>query len=260
MHHLFLDESGNHSLTAFEPAYPVFVLGGVIIADADLEAVDEAVRAFKRDALGDECVALHTADISRNRRGFETLADGARRSRFHRELNELMRSLPFAVVACAIDKPALVRRYGGLAVDPYSLSLGIIVERFCFALGEAEETGQTTAGSRSRGLDRNLVMAWAGPAPDSSGYPKRKAGDLYAVPDHDQCRRVPAGWQSVDATVAWLQGTFRHSRSPDCHSARRPRALLPSIQVHGRAIRGLHRSNGDLSCDASCLRPSKDKR
>ncbi len=99
MHHLFLDESGNHSLTAFEPAYPVFVLGGVIIADADLKAVDEAVRAFKRDALGDECVVLHTADIARNRRGFEMLADGAQRSRFHRELNELMRSLPFAVVA-----------------------------------------------------------------------------------------------------------------------------------------------------------------
>ena len=160
MHHLFLDESGNHSLTAFEPAYPVFVLGGVIIADADLKAVDEAVRAFKRDALGDECVVLHTADISRNRRGFEMLADGARRSRFHRELNELMRSLPFAVVACAIDKPALVRRYGDLAVDPYSLSLGIIVERFCFALGEAEETGQITAESRSRRLDHDLVIAW----------------------------------------------------------------------------------------------------
>ena len=33
----------------------------------------------------------------------------------------------------------------------------------------------------------------------------------------------------------------------DCHSARGPRALLPSIQVHRRAIHGLHRSNGDLS-------------
>ena len=35
MHHLFLVECGNHSLSPFEPAYPVFVLGGVFIQEAD---------------------------------------------------------------------------------------------------------------------------------------------------------------------------------------------------------------------------------
>jgi hypothetical protein len=160
MHHLFLDESGNHSLTAFEPAYPVFVLGGVIIADADLHSVDEAVRAFKRDSFGDDNIVLHTADIARNRRGFEPLANGPRRVRFNNQLNALLRSLPLVVVACAIDKPALIDRYGDLAVDPYSLCLGIIAERFCFALGEAGATGDITAESRSRRLDRELVIAW----------------------------------------------------------------------------------------------------
>jgi hypothetical protein len=159
MHHLFLDESGNHSLNAFESSYPVFVLGGVIVADDDLHEVEEAVRAFKLRMLGDPGVILHTADIARNRRGFEGLAEPEVRTRFHAALDGLLRQLPISVVACAIDKPALTAEYGRLAIDPYGLSLGIVVERFCFALGGGG-TGRITAESRNRRLDRELRNAW----------------------------------------------------------------------------------------------------
>jgi hypothetical protein len=159
MHHLFLDESGNHSLSAFEPTYPVFVLGGVLIREVDLPAVNAAVRAFKQDMLGDEGVVLHTADIARNRRGFERLADSVARRRFYAQLNSLIEALHFSVVACAIDKPRLVDRYGALAVDPYAVSLGIVVERFCFALG-ASQQGRIVVESRNPRLDRELRTAW----------------------------------------------------------------------------------------------------
>ena len=139
MDHLFLDESGNHSLNAYEPSYPVFVLGGVLIHEIDLETVTASVRAFKQDSLGDDRVVLHTADIARNRRGFEQLTDPDVRRHFYSGLNCLMAALPFSVIACAIDKPRLVEHYGALAVDPYALSLGIVVERFCFALGAAHQ-------------------------------------------------------------------------------------------------------------------------
>ncbi len=33
MHHLFLDESGDHSLTHIDCGYPVFVLGGILVED-----------------------------------------------------------------------------------------------------------------------------------------------------------------------------------------------------------------------------------
>ena len=159
MHQLFLDESGNHSLSAFEPTYPVFVLGGVIIHEADLQVVNASVRAFKQDTLGDDSVVLHTADIARNRRGFERLADSTVRCRFYSGLNSLMTALHFTVIACAIDKPRLVERYGSLAVDPYALSLGIVVERFCFALG-ARRQGRIVVECRNPRLDRELRTAW----------------------------------------------------------------------------------------------------
>jgi hypothetical protein len=72
----------------------------------------------------------------------------------------LFRSLPVTVIACVIHKPALRDRYGALAVDPYSLSLGVVVERFCFALGEAGETGCIVAESRNGRIDRELTIAW----------------------------------------------------------------------------------------------------
>jgi hypothetical protein len=137
----------------------VFVLGGVIIREVDLPAVNASVHAFKRDALGDDRIVLHTADIARNRRGFERLADAAVRHRFYARLNSLMEVLDFSVVACAIDKPRLVDRYGALAVDPYALSLGIVIERFCFALG-ASQQGRIVVECRNPRLDRELRTAW----------------------------------------------------------------------------------------------------
>ena len=67
MHYLFLDESGDHSLTRIDPGYPVFVLGGIIVAgDEALRKLEKSVAAFKRDLFRNPDLVLHTADITRN--------------------------------------------------------------------------------------------------------------------------------------------------------------------------------------------------
>ena len=81
---LFLDESGDHNLTVIDPNYPLFVLGGVIVdkdyADGPLaETFDD----FKRRMFGRTDLVLHTADIVRNRNGFEKLEDVQFRSQFY---------------------------------------------------------------------------------------------------------------------------------------------------------------------------------
>jgi len=58
-------------------------------------------------------------------------------------------SLGIKVVACAIGKDAHVARYGALAVDPYVLSLGVLVERFCFEIGRSSECGTITVERRA---------------------------------------------------------------------------------------------------------------
>lgn len=157
---LFLDESGDHSLTKIDPQYPVFVLGGVIMdKDYAKGEATERVRNFKQRMLGSEEAVLHTADITRNKNGFERMKESAFREGFLRELNALMDGLEYKVVACAVRKTEHLAKYDVSALDPYFLSLEVLVERFCFEIGPHGK-GWIIAESRNPTLDNQLEVAW----------------------------------------------------------------------------------------------------
>lgn len=158
---LFLDESGDHNLRVIDPQYPLFVLGGVILDKdyAEGELV-QRMNAFKRSLFGRDDLVLHTADITRNRNGFERLKDTGFRADFYAGLNALMQALDYSVVACAIRKDQHLTRYGVAALDPYLLSLDILVERFCMDVGDVEGGGLLVAERRDATLDHELELAW----------------------------------------------------------------------------------------------------
>lgn len=158
---LFLDESGDHNLSVIDPQYPLFVLGGVVmdLAYAKGPATD-AINTFKQEIIGDESVHLHTADITRNRNGFERLKESAFRGEFYDKLNTLMKTLEYEVLACVIKKEEHLQRYGMAAVDPYMMGLDILVERFCMMVGDVENGGFIVAEKRGSTLDRQLEIAW----------------------------------------------------------------------------------------------------
>lgn len=158
---LFLDESGDHNLSVIDPQYPMFVLGGVIMEQAYAEGpLTDAMNAFKREMFERTDIVLHTADITRNRNGFERLQDPLFRKRFCECLNSLMSDLRYTVVACAIRKNDHLARYGVAALDPYLLSLDVLVERFCFDIGRIAGRGVIVAEKRDPTLDRQLELAW----------------------------------------------------------------------------------------------------
>ncbi len=206
MLHLYLDESGDHSLRHIQPSYPLFVLGGVILADDDaVAAAEAAMAAFKRRWFGAERVVLHTAELVRNRGAFARLKDVAIRLRFFDDLNDLQVRLDFSVVACAVRKDAHLKRYGDVAIDPYLLALTVLVERFCFRSGSDSERGRIVAERRTPQLDREVEMGW--------GY-LRTRGTRYVRPSLI-ARRVeafnfvsksdaPAGMELADAVVSPL--------------------------------------------------------
>ena len=158
---MFLDESGDHSLSFIDPQYPVFVLGGVIMdkdyADGPLA---DRLNRFKSELFGTTEIVLHTADIARNRNGFESLKEPAFRKLFYERLNELMATLPYSVIACAVKKTEHLARYRLAALDPYLLSLGILVERFCYDIGEVTDGGLIVAESRGPVLDKSFMSGW----------------------------------------------------------------------------------------------------
>ena len=158
---LFLDESGDHNLSVIDPQYPMFVLGGVIVEQDYADGVlTKALNEFKQTLFGRTDIILHTADIIRNRNGFERLKEADFRARFLAGLNDLMRRLRYTVVACAIRKEDHLSRYGVAALDPYLLSLDVLVERFCFDIGKRAGGGVIVAEKRDPTLDRQLDLAW----------------------------------------------------------------------------------------------------
>lgn len=61
-----------------------------------------------------------------------------------------MAGLQCQVVACAVRKDEHLARYGIAALDPYMLSLDILVERFCFEIGRmARELLSPRSATRS---------------------------------------------------------------------------------------------------------------
>jgi hypothetical protein len=161
MKRMYLDESGNHDLVRIDQQYPMFVLGGVIV-DADYAdgEMAERVANFKREVFGSPDIILHTAEIARNKNAFECLKHPAKRQEFYTALNNVMRTLRYKVVACAINKTAHLERYGWSAVDPYWLSLQVLVERFCYEIGNKAHQGEIIAECRRPDLDKQLRAAY----------------------------------------------------------------------------------------------------
>jgi hypothetical protein len=71
-----------------------------------------------------------------------------------------MAGLEYQAVACVVKKQDHLARYGVAALDPYLLSLDILVERFCLDVRTATEGGTIVAERRDPTLDRLLELAW----------------------------------------------------------------------------------------------------
>lgn len=158
---MFLDESGDHNLEVIDPQYPVFVLGGIIIDRVYAEdELEQQVRQFKLSLFGRDDIILHTAEITRSQGPFARMRGSGFRAEFYEQLNSLMRRLNYTVVACVIRKDEHFARYGLSAVDPYMLSLNVLVERFCFEIGEHPGGGFIVAEKRGPTFDHELAIAW----------------------------------------------------------------------------------------------------
>jgi hypothetical protein len=156
---LFLDESGDHSLTQIDSQYPVFTLCGVIIEEEYHRTVaTERLNALKEELFGRREIILHTADFTRNRAGFEAMSSHDFRSRFFAALESLIGELDFKIVACVIRKHDHLGKYGLNAIDPYLLSLSLLVERFVFECGSIG--GSIVAESRDPTLNNALELAF----------------------------------------------------------------------------------------------------
>jgi hypothetical protein len=104
-HIIYVDESGDHSLSSIDPHYPVFVLAFCILRIEDyVRRLVPEVQAFKFRWFGHDCAVLHEHEIRRAEAPFVFLGNKARKEVFMAGLTRIVEEAPMVVVSAVIPR------------------------------------------------------------------------------------------------------------------------------------------------------------
>lgn len=139
---VYVDESGDQSLTSIDPKFPVFVLAFCIFPVASyIDSVVPRVQRFKFRFFGHDMVVLHEHEIRKSKPPFDILMDATIREPFMTELSAIVREERFGIIAAAIDKNRFTRRRG-TATNPYHVALEFGLERVFLQLQQRKQRGK----------------------------------------------------------------------------------------------------------------------
>lgn len=131
-YYLFIDETGDHGLSNIDQNFPIFLIGGVLISEKELESFQEKIDIFKNNLFGTKEIILHSRDIRKINPPFQKLFDLEIKEKFYRDLDNIILNTDFIINPVAILKKELIKKYGKIAENPYNLSLIFIIERTVF--------------------------------------------------------------------------------------------------------------------------------
>lgn len=122
---VYVDESGDHSLTSIDKDYPVFVLAFCVFHKRHYsEFIVPAVEKLKFNYFGHDQIVLHEHEIRKSKNDFRILKNKPRRAEFFEQLNQVVEKSNFILMSCSIDKLRLPKQ--DAPENPYHVAL-----RFC---------------------------------------------------------------------------------------------------------------------------------
>jgi len=159
---VFVDESGDHSLTSIDEKYPVFVLALCIIKKTDYtHTLVPKLKDIKIKYFGHDLAILHEHDILRRKQWFSKF-DEQKREELMADLDAAIEQTPFHLIAGIIDKPKLHKQYS-TPEHPYHLALKFALERlagFLRTQGQHERALSVICEARGKHEDRALELAF----------------------------------------------------------------------------------------------------
>lgn len=153
---IYVDESGDHSLTSIDASYPIFSLAFCIFNKSEYANIaSPELQKFKFTHFGHDMAVLHEHEIRKPRNDFRFLQIKERRERFMNDLNKLIKNTPFTIIAAVIDKRTLTQTEQATS-SPYHLALQYCMERLHkFLQGKGQSANQTHIIVESRGKREN---------------------------------------------------------------------------------------------------------
>jgi hypothetical protein len=158
---VYVDESGDHSLTSIDPHFPVFVLSFCVVHKATY--IDSIVPEFQRlkfNFWGHDGIVLHGQEIRKEKGDFHILRVADTRASFLDQLNSVIKKAEFMIIAAVIDKKRHVEKYTAPA-DPYEIALVFCLERlqrYLINRGQAERTTHVQVECRGKAEDAKLEL------------------------------------------------------------------------------------------------------
>lgn len=160
---VYVDESGDHSLTSIDKDYPIFVLAFCIFHKRHYaEKIIPAIEKLKFNYFGHDSVVLHENEICKQKGDFAFLTHLPTRNAFMASLTSIMEESNFILISCVVDKARLSRGAGG-PPNPYHIALGICLEALHRFLAEKMQEHVTThvvVECRGRKEDAELELVF----------------------------------------------------------------------------------------------------
>ena len=89
-YYLFIDETGDHSLSNIDQNFPIFMIGGVLISEKEYKVFQEKINNFKNTFFGTKEVILHSRNIRKIDPPFQILFDLEVKKRFYNHLDKII--------------------------------------------------------------------------------------------------------------------------------------------------------------------------
>jgi len=132
---VYVDESGDHSLTSINPDYPVFVLAFCVFTKENyMNETVKKIQQFKFKHFGHDIVVLHENEIRRDKGVFKHLKSRELKQSFLNDLTSIIEDQDFKIIAAVIDKNKLSEKYKQ-PQNPYDIALRFCLERLHMFLG-----------------------------------------------------------------------------------------------------------------------------
>ncbi|MGX1696330.1 DUF3800 domain-containing protein [Microbacterium keratanolyticum] len=204
---VYVDESGDHSLTSIDPDFPLFALSFCVFRKTDyVTKVVPSIEKFKFDTWGHDSVILHESDIRKSRGPFSRLLGGAHvRADFFDRLNAVIGDAPFEIIVSVIDKIRHQSVYTN-PMSPYELALLFCMERLLTTLLARGQRGrhvhivfESRGANEDRELEREFYRICANGA--RWGYRKEDFSTMNFHPVFVKKAANSSGLQLADLTA-----------------------------------------------------------
>lgn len=157
---VYVDESGDHSLTSIDKTYPIFVLAFCVFHKRHYsEVIVPALQKFKFNHFGHDQVVLHENEIRRRQGLFNRFRDADHQQAFLNELTQIIEFSNFVLISATIDKRALGKQ--NTEDNAYHIALGLCMEtlhQFLSEKGEHTQKTHVVVECRGKQEDKELEL------------------------------------------------------------------------------------------------------